>query len=335
MSVLFGPADCTTVRSVSMCFKGRSSNRLLVIRSSSFSLSSLSRCPDSCANMFPNQSVTQSKSNTSASLYACRTAPTRSSGSSIVCHSRGRDARWRAIRARISSSSAVAVAMKATEPAEPAVLPLLVTRRSAKVLFPLRAPPSISINRGGIVFSENTMDFFSWLSFPQELPQFSYRSHSNNRKPQVECSYSYHDQYQQCHYLRHFLDSPVAITGQSSNAPGYPGSQNQCRNSHRYPYDKTNELSRDQHDSQSDDACQDQSLGRDSVVKRCSQTSWACSRKNAQHQHHGPACRRQRDQQGKWEGVRSYTGEKRKFEQQYTHRAKHSETSYTTIAHNL
>src|SRR6266516_7765390 len=333
MSVLFGPADCTTVRSSSIWFKGRSSNRLLVIRSSSFPLSSLSRCPDSCFNMFPNQSVTQSKSNTSASLYACRTAPARSSGSSIVCHSRGRDARWRAIRARISSSSAVAVAMKAMEPA---VLTLLVARRSAKVLFPLRAPPSISINRGGIVFSENTMDFFFWLSFPRRnFLNSAYRLHSNKRKPQVEYLCSYHDQYQQCHYLRHFLDSPVAITGQSSNAPGYPGSQNQCRNSHRYPYDKTNELSRDQHDSQSDDACQDQSLGRDSLVKRSSQTSWACSRKNAQHQHHGPACRRQRDQQGKWEGMYSYTGEKRKFEQQYTHRTKHSETSYTTIAHHL
>jgi hypothetical protein len=69
------------------------------------------------------------------------------------------------MRTRISSSLAVAVAMKAT------VLPLLAARRSAKVLFPLRAPPNISINRGGVTFSEDMLDFFSWLLCPyQELP---------------------------------------------------------------------------------------------------------------------------------------------------------------------
>src|SRR5213082_224509 len=43
---------------------------------------------------FIKQSVTQARRNTSANLYACRTAPARSSGSSIVCHSCGRDVRW-------------------------------------------------------------------------------------------------------------------------------------------------------------------------------------------------------------------------------------------------
>jgi hypothetical protein len=49
----------------------------------------------------------------------------------------------------------MAVAMKAT------VFALPVANRSAKVLFPLRAPPSINNKRGGIVCSENTIDFFS------------------------------------------------------------------------------------------------------------------------------------------------------------------------------
>ena len=58
-----------------------------------------------------------------------------------------------------------------------------------KALFPLRAPPSISINCGGIVFSEDTMDCYSLISFPHgnSLNSF-YRLHSNNRGPQAASS---------------------------------------------------------------------------------------------------------------------------------------------------
>src|SRR5439155_4844911 len=102
-----------------------------------------------------------------------------------------------------------------------------------------------------------------WIATPR------YRSHTGtpsihfigcivtieDPKRRPHYSYSYQDQYQQRHYLCHFFNSSVTITRQSSNAPGYPESQYQCRKSHRHPYDQTNKLSGSQHNCQSDDAC--------------------------------------------------------------------------------
>src|SRR2546427_262180 len=125
------------------------------------------------------------------------------------------------MRSRISSSPAVAVAMKATE------RPLLAANCSAKALFPLRAPPRITMSRGVTLCSESAM----WLLLTREHSFYSR---------------SYHHQYQQCHNLHHFFNGSIAITRQPSNAPGYPEAKHQCRSARRRPYDETDPLPCDQ-----------------------------------------------------------------------------------------
>src|SRR6266702_6469735 len=152
------------------------------------------------------------------------------------------------MRSRISSSPAVAVAMKATD------CPLLAANRSAKALFPLRAPPRITISRGVTICSEDALDC-SWLSLTRGNSFSSscklrtqYIRRRAGRRPLVSRSCSYQHQHQQRHYFHHFCNGSIAITRQPSDTPDDPESKHQCRHGHHHPYDETNQLPCDQHD---------------------------------------------------------------------------------------
>jgi len=159
MSVLFCPAVCTTARSSSTCFKSHSSNRLLVIRCSSPPLSSLHAAPTLASTYSPTRVSHSPKAihppacTPVVPLLQGQVVPRSCATHTGEMHDASNPRPHLVVVGSGSSD-------EATEPAEPAVLPLLVARRSANVLLPApwsaRGLPVIQYQAVGVSFALKT-----------------------------------------------------------------------------------------------------------------------------------------------------------------------------------